>query len=102
MYRCWAHDGPARIVSQDPAVLILDEATSALDADSEARVDAAIDAAAAARTVLVVSHRRAALMRCDRVSVVEGGRVVEGGAPGALAADASSAFRRLLDGPAVV
>lgn len=67
----------ARLV--DPAILLLDEATSQLDLASEARVQRAMDAAAAGRTTVLVAHRLPTARRADRIVVIEAGRIVEDG-----------------------
>ena len=69
----------ARALVRDPRILLLDEATSALDAATERRVQAALDAAAAGRTTLVVAHRLATVRRADAIVVLDEGRVVERG-----------------------
>jgi ABC-type multidrug transport system fused ATPase/permease subunit len=74
----------ARALLRDPVLLILDEATSHLDAASERHVTAALDEAARGRSVVVVAHRLATVLRAHEVAVIEGGRVVERGAPAAL------------------
>jgi ATP-binding cassette subfamily B protein len=74
----------ARALLRDPVLLILDEATSHLDAASERHVTAALDEAARGRSVVVVAHRLATVLRADEVAVIEGGRVVERGAPAEL------------------
>jgi len=71
----------ARALLRDPALLVLDEATSHLDAASERLVTAALDEAARGRSVLIVAHRLATVLRADRVVVLEAGRVVEAGTP---------------------
>jgi ABC-type multidrug transport system fused ATPase/permease subunit len=70
-----------RVVLADPAVVVLDEATSVLDPESEARVAAALARALAGRTVLVVAHRLVTAQRCDRMAVVDDGRIVALGEP---------------------
>jgi ATP-binding cassette, subfamily B, bacterial len=70
-----------RVVLADPAVVVLDEATSVLDPESEARVAAALLRALAGRTVLVVAHRLITAQRCDRMAVVDDGRIVALGEP---------------------
>ena len=69
----------ARALVRDPRILLLDEATSALDAATERRVQAALDAAAAGRTTLVVAHRLATVRRADAIVVLDEGRVIERG-----------------------
>jgi ATP-binding cassette, subfamily B, bacterial len=69
----------ARAVMLNPRILILDEATSALDSESEALVQEALERVMHNRTVFVIAHRLATVRRCDRILVLEQGRVVESG-----------------------
>ncbi|PZQ19193.1 MAG: glucan ABC transporter ATP-binding protein/ permease [Ancylobacter novellus] len=85
----------ARALLKDPPILVLDEATSALDAGTEARVQAALDAARKGRTTLVIAHRLATVRSADLVLVFENGRIVERGGFEALAA-AAGPFARLV------
>ena len=71
----------ARAFLADPAVLILDEATSSLDIPSERMVQRALETVLADRTALVIAHRLSTVEVADRVLVLEGGRIVEDGAP---------------------
>jgi len=72
--------GIARVILNDPAVLVLDEATSALDSATEAAVQTALDAAAQGRTTLMVAHRLSSVQNADLILVLAGGRIVERGA----------------------
>jgi len=69
----------ARVFLKNPPILILDEGTSALDNINERRVQQAIDAARADRTVILVAHRLSTLYDTDRIFVFDNGRVVETG-----------------------
>lgn len=68
--------GIARALYREPAVLVMDEATSALDNSTEASVLAAINAARAHRTFIIVAHRIETVKSCDTIHVLKGGRVV--------------------------
>lgn len=69
----------ARAMLKNPPLLLLDEATSALDAESERMVQAALQAAMAHRTTLVIAHRLATVQRADRIVVMDGGQIVDVG-----------------------
>jgi len=69
----------ARAILVNPAVLMLDEAASALDAESEGRVQKAIEGLKGTRTILIVAHRLSTIMRADRIFVLEAGRIIESG-----------------------
>ncbi len=69
----------ARALLQDPAILVLDEATSALDAESEHRVQAALERLMQGRITLVIAHRLSTVKDADRVVVIDDGRVVQSG-----------------------
>jgi len=59
--------------------LLLDEATSSLDAESETLVQAALARLMQERTTLVIAHRLATVLSCDRILVMDRGRIVEEG-----------------------
>ena len=69
----------ARAVLRDAPILLLDEATSALDAQSEQKVQRALDALMQGRTTLIIAHRLATVKNADRIIVMEGGRIVAEG-----------------------
>lgn len=67
----------ARAALADPALLVLDEATSNLDPGTERQVELALDRLTEGRTVVVVAHRLSTAARCDRIAVVDEGRLAE-------------------------
>lgn len=69
----------ARALVREPKVLVLDDPLSAVDAKTEAAILDAIDRQAAQRTVVLVTHRVAAASRCDRIVVLDEGKVLEAG-----------------------
>jgi len=69
----------ARAILKDAPILLLDEATSALDAESERKVQTALDRLMEGRTTLVIAHRLATVRSADRILVMDGGRIVEEG-----------------------
>jgi ATP-binding cassette subfamily B protein len=69
----------ARALISQPRILIFDDPLSAVDAKTEAAILAAIERQASRRTVVLVTHRVAAASRCDRIVVLEKGKVVEQG-----------------------
>ena len=92
MQICNSHPGPGfgsvasfEILRNAP-FLLLDEATSSLDAESEKLVQTALARLMAERTTLVIAHRLATVLSCDRILVMEGGRIVEEGTHDSLAA----------------
>jgi subfamily B ATP-binding cassette protein MsbA len=76
----------ARAFLKDAPILLLDEATSALDTESEAQVHAALERLMAGRTTLLIAHRLSTVKACDRIYVIDRGRVVEMGDHKSLAA----------------
>lgn len=69
----------ARAALADPALLVLDEATSNLDPGTERHVEQALEHLTEGRTVVVVAHRLSTAARCDRIAVVDDGRLMEVG-----------------------
>ncbi|WP_342726184.1 ABC transporter ATP-binding protein/permease [Bradyrhizobium sp. B097] len=69
----------ARAILRDAPLLLLDEATSALDAESETLVQTALEELMRRRTTLVIAHRLATVLSCDRILVMDQGRIVEQG-----------------------
>jgi ATP-binding cassette subfamily B protein len=69
----------ARAILRNAPLLLLDEATSSLDAESETLVQQALAHSMEGRTTLVIAHRLATVLSCDRILVLESGRIVEEG-----------------------
>src|ERR1700726_1242186 len=84
----------ARAILRDAPLLLLDEATSALDAESETLVQTALEELMHHRTTLVIAHRLATVLSCDRIMVMDQGRIVEQGTHASLVA-ANGLYARL-------
>jgi ATP-binding cassette subfamily B protein len=69
----------ARAILRDAPLLLLDEATSSLDAESETLIAAALAQLMEERTTIVIAHRLATVLSCDRILVLDQGRIVEEG-----------------------
>ena len=67
----------ARAIAPKPKLLIFDEATSALDNKTQKQVSEALDAMGCTR--LVIAHRLSTIRHCDRILVLDGGRIIEDG-----------------------
>ena len=67
----------ARAIAPKPKILIFDEATSALDNRTQRQVSDSLDAMGCTR--LVIAHRLSTIRHCDRILVLEGGRIIEDG-----------------------
>jgi ATP-binding cassette subfamily B protein len=69
----------AQALLADPRILILDEATSSVDAESERRIERAMDILFSGRTSVIVAHRLSTVHHADEILVVDDGRIVEHG-----------------------
>ena len=69
----------ARALLRNAPILILDEPTSALDVATESLVITGIERLMAGRTTFIIAHRLSTVQHCDRIVVLDGGRIVEAG-----------------------
>ncbi|NDU72010.1 ATP-binding cassette domain-containing protein [Actinomadura sp. DSM 109109] len=86
----------ARVLIQDPGLVLLDEATSRLDPASTRVFETAMERLLAGRTAVIVAHRLETLGTVDEVLLLSDGRVAEHGPRARLVADPDSRFSRLL------
>src|SRR6185503_14536131 len=89
----------ARALLRDAPILVLDKALSSVDAESEALIQVALDRLMAGRTTLVFAHRLSSVIGCDRILVLDEGRVVESGTHAGLIGG-SGVYARLMAGQA--
>lgn len=69
----------ARIFLKDPKILLLDEATSSLDNNTEKSLQQALNKLLMNRTAIIVAHRLSTVEQCDKIYVIEEGKVSESG-----------------------
>ncbi len=69
----------ARVLIQDPAIVILDEATASVDPLTEALIQEGLDVVLAGRTSIVIAHRLSTIQHADRIIVLDHGQIVEEG-----------------------
>ncbi len=86
--------GIARALYRDPTLLIMDEATSALDNITERVVMEAVQNIRADKTVILIAHRLSTVKACDRIFLLEKGRIAASGTYDELVAD-NETFRRM-------
>lgn len=69
----------ARALLKNPSILIFDEATSALDDESQALIQANMDKISIGRTIITIAHRLSTVQNCDKIIVIEKGKIIEEG-----------------------
>jgi ATP-binding cassette, subfamily B, bacterial len=74
----------ARVLLQDPAVVILDEATASVDPLTEAQIQEGLEVVLHDRTAILIAHRLSTIRHADRIIVLDHGRIVEEGSHQAL------------------
>jgi ATP-binding cassette, subfamily B, bacterial len=74
----------ARVLLQDPSIIVLDEATASVDPLTEAQIQEGLDLVLQGRTAIVIAHRLSTIRNADRIIVMRSGRIVEEGSHEAL------------------
>ncbi len=69
----------ARVLLQDPAIVILDEATASVDPVTEAQIQEGLDLVLRDRTAILIAHRLSTVINADRILVMQRGKIVEEG-----------------------
>ncbi|CAJ1977942.1 unnamed protein product, partial [Sphenostylis stenocarpa] len=86
----------ARAILKNPRILLLDEATSALDAESEMKVQEALNRIMVNRTTVVVAHRLSTVKNADMIAVIHRGKMIEKGTQSELLKDPDGAYSQLI------
>jgi ABC-type multidrug transport system fused ATPase/permease subunit len=86
----------ARVLLQDPAIIVLDEATASIDPLTEAQIQEGLDVVLKDRTAIVIAHRLSTIKSADRIIVLREGQVIEEGSHSALMAQ-SGHYAELYD-----
>ena len=69
----------ARAILKKSPIILLDEATSSLDAETESKIQKAINFLTKNRTTIVIAHRLSTILNCDKIYVIYGGKIVSEG-----------------------
>src|SRR5438876_1530244 len=69
----------ARVLLQNPSIIILDEATASVDPLTEAQIQEGLDLVLQDRTAIIIAHRLSTIRHADRIIVLDRGRIVEEG-----------------------
>ncbi|RLN64938.1 hypothetical protein BBJ28_00009890 [Nothophytophthora sp. Chile5] len=84
-----------RALLKSSKIVVLDEATASVDSATDNLIQSTIQKTFASQTVLIIAHRINTILHCDKIAVMDAGRVAEFGAPSELLAKAGSAFAAL-------
>jgi ABC-type multidrug transport system fused ATPase/permease subunit len=69
----------ARVLLQNPSIVILDEATASIDPLTEAQIQEGLDVVLQERTAIVIAHRLSTIKAADRIIVLREGEIIEEG-----------------------
>tara|TARA_Y100001970_G_scaffold268733_1_gene360342 strand:- start:8472 stop:10208 length:1737 start_codon:yes stop_codon:yes gene_type:complete len=69
----------ARAMLKDSKIILLDEATSSLDSETESKIQNAINFLTKGKTTLVIAHRLSTIINCNKIYVVENGKIIDEG-----------------------
>ncbi|MEO0468102.1 MAG: ABC transporter ATP-binding protein [Bacteroidota bacterium] len=69
----------ARALLKDPRIMIMDEATSSVDTLAEMKIQAGIREMIKGRTAIIIAHRLSTIRDCDRILVIQNGKIIEDG-----------------------
>ena len=69
----------ARAMLKKSPIILLDEATSSLDADTESKIQKAINLLTQGRTTIVIAHRLSTILNSDNIYVIDNGEIVDSG-----------------------
>ena len=69
----------SRAMLKSPSILILDEATSSLDSESEKKIQDAVDKLMHGKTSLIIAHKFSTIKKCDKIILIDKGRIVAQG-----------------------
>lgn len=69
----------ARVLHENPSIIILDEATASIDPVTEAQIQESLDLVLRDRTAVVIAHRLSTVREADRIIVLQNGAIIEQG-----------------------
>jgi len=84
-----------RALLKKSRIVVLDEATANVDTATDKLIQETVREAFAHKTVLIIAHRINTIQHCDKIAVMDAGRVVEYGPPSALLSQPASIFAAL-------